>query len=71
MDKITLTLNISSYNTIVQALQDLPWRVAAPVFQEIDPQVRAALDLEGGPNGKKEPTDSAPPVAASRAKGRT
>lgn len=43
MDKINLTLGAQTYNTIVQALQELPWRVANPIFQEIDPQVRAAL----------------------------
>lgn len=46
MDKITLTLSNQSYNVIVKALQELPWRVAHPVFQEIDPQVRAALAKE-------------------------
>lgn len=46
VDKIVLTLNARSYNVIVQALQEMPWKVAQPVFQEIDPQVRAALAKE-------------------------
>lgn len=44
MDKITLTLSAQVYNLIVRAVSEMPWRVANPVFQEIDPQVQAALD---------------------------
>lgn len=47
MDKITLTLSAQTYHRIVQAVQDLPWKIATPIFQEIDPQVRAALAKEG------------------------
>lgn len=47
MDKITLTLSAPIYNLIVQAVQELPWRLANPVFQEIDPQIRAALARDG------------------------
>lgn len=46
MDKITITLSARAYNQIVQTLQELPWKVAQPVFNEIDPQVRAALQKE-------------------------
>lgn len=51
MDKVTITLGVQAYNTIVQALQDMPWKLANPVFQEIDPQVRDALakDVLKGP----------------------
>lgn len=44
--QITLTLNVQTYNTIIQAVQELPWRLANPIFQEIDPQVRAALNKD-------------------------
>lgn len=47
MDKITLTLSAQTYNLIVQAVQELPWKLANPVFQEIDPQIRAALAKDG------------------------
>lgn len=46
MDKIQVSLSTQSYNTIVHALQELPWRLAQPVFQELDPQVRAAIAKE-------------------------
>ena len=46
MNQVTLTLSPQTYNTIVQAVQELPWRLANPVFQEIDPQIRAALAKE-------------------------
>ena len=49
MDTITLTLSPQTYNLIVQAVRELPWRLANPVFQEIDPQVRAALAKDGAP----------------------
>lgn len=56
MDKINLTLSSQTYNLIVQAVQELPWRLANPIFQEIDPQIRAALAKETA----KEPAPSAP-----------
>lgn len=46
MDKIELVLTAQTYNLIVQAVRELPWRLANPIFQEIDPQVRAALAKE-------------------------
>lgn len=46
MKQITLTFSQSSYNTMVLALQEMPWKIANLVFQEIDPQVRAALAAE-------------------------
>lgn len=51
MDKINLTLSPQAYNLIVQAVQELPWRLANPVFQEIDPQVKAALAKAHGDVG--------------------
>jgi len=49
MEKINLTLSSQTYNLIVQAVQELPWRLANPIFQEIDPQIRAALAKEATP----------------------
>lgn len=43
MDKVTITLSAQTYNRIVQAVQELPWKLAQPVFAEIDPQVHKAL----------------------------
>lgn len=58
MDKITLTLSSQTYNTIIQAVQEIPWKHAQPVFQEIDPQIRAALASDG----PKASTPSVPGV---------
>lgn len=44
MDKITLKLSVQTYNTIIQALQEVPWKLANPALMEIEPQLRAALD---------------------------
>ena len=41
MDKVVLTLSIPSFNTLMAALQELPFRVANPVVMEIQPQVEA------------------------------
>lgn len=60
MDKITITLGVESYNTIVRGLQELPWRLANPVFQEIDPQVRAALAKEQAPVQASDGQDKTP-----------
>lgn len=54
MDKVTLELSAYAYSTIIQAVQELPWKVAQPVFQEIDPQVRAALEREKQKTESKE-----------------
>lgn len=59
MDKITLTLSSQTYNLIVQAVQELPWRLANPIFQEIDPQIRAALAKDG-------PRDSNPSIEGEK-----
>lgn len=55
MTEITLTLSAQTYNTIVQGLQEMPWKVANPAFQEIDSQVRAAL-------ARERKAESSPPV---------
>lgn len=55
MTEVTLTLSAQTYNTIVQGLQEMPWKVANPAFQEIDSQVRAAL-------ARERKVESAPPV---------
>jgi hypothetical protein len=47
MKEVNLKLSLSTYNTIIQALQEMPWKLAHPVFQEIDPQIRAALAKSG------------------------
>lgn len=54
MDEITLKISAQTYNAIVQALQEMPWKIANPALQEIDPQVREALKLEGL-KGEKTP----------------
>lgn len=55
MDRINLTLSGTTYNLIMQAVQELPWRVANPIFQEIEPQVRAALAKEATPPAPSTP----------------
>lgn len=47
MKEVTLKLSPQTYNTIIQALQEMPWKLAQPAFQEIDPQIRAALEKSG------------------------
>lgn len=46
MNTVTLVLSVQTYNTIVQGLQELPWKIANPALAEIDPQMRAALAAE-------------------------
>lgn len=46
MDKVTITLSAQAYNWIVKAVQELPWRLAQPIFNEVDPQVQEALRKE-------------------------
>ena len=60
MDKVTLTLSAQTYNVIVKAVQELPWRLANPVFQEIDPQVHAALVKESQDAAKPASKDESP-----------
>ena len=45
MTHVNLTLSVQSYNTLMMALQELPFRVANPVVQEIMPQVEAQKKL--------------------------
>lgn len=63
MDRITLNLSARAYNLIVQAVQELPWKLAQPVFNEIDPQVQAALDKESS-----KPTPPVQPEAPEGSK---
>jgi hypothetical protein len=46
MNTVTLVLSVQTYNTIIQGLQELPWKIANPALAEIDPQMRAALATE-------------------------
>lgn len=46
MEKVTLTLSHQVYNLLVMGVQEMPWKLANQIFQEIDPQVRAALAQE-------------------------
>ncbi len=39
MQHINLKLTVASFNTLMAALQELPFRVANPVVQEVMPQV--------------------------------
>jgi hypothetical protein len=39
MNHINLKLSVTAFNTLMTGLQELPFRVANPVFQEIMPQV--------------------------------
>lgn len=39
MNHVNLKLTVPAFNTLMTALQELPFRVANPVFQEIMPQV--------------------------------
>lgn len=48
MKEITLTISAQTLNAIGAALNELPYKVAAPALQEIDKQVQAALALENG-----------------------
>ena len=57
MKEVQLTLTLPTYNTIIQAVQELPWRIANQVLQEIEPQIREALAKSGQ-------TESTPSISA-------
>jgi hypothetical protein len=50
MTHIELKLSPQTYQAIVMALKEMPWRIADPALREIDPQVRAALVKNGQPD---------------------
>lgn len=41
MEMVSLTISIATLNVVGIALQDLPYKVAAPAIQEIQAQVQA------------------------------
>ena len=43
MKEITITISAQTLNTIGAALNELPYKIAAPAIQEIDAQVQQAL----------------------------
>lgn len=60
METVTLVLSAQTYNTIVQALQEMPWKLANPALNEINPQIRAAL-AKTGPSDSKDSSPPPPP----------
>lgn len=47
MDKVTLVFNVANYNTMMEGLASLPYKVSSPVIQEIMNQVNAQMPKMG------------------------
>lgn len=43
METVTLTISAKTLQAIAAGLNELPYKIAAPAFQEIDKQVQQAL----------------------------
>lgn len=57
MTHVNLKISVPAFNTLMTALQEMPFRVANPVFQEIMPQVeeqkkQAPLPPDSSPQGE-------------------
>ena len=55
MTHVNLRLSVASFNTLMQALQELPFRVANPVVQEVMPQVEEQKRLGLAKGDQTEP----------------
>lgn len=49
MEYITLTISAQTLNAIGAALQEIPYKLAAPAIKEIDEQVKAFVERQNEP----------------------